>query len=64
MKHLAAANKLYTKKIAEEKRVAAAKAKEVPDHERAEERAGIDARKEQRRKNKEAYNAAKALKLS
>ncbi|KAF1930657.1 uncharacterized protein M421DRAFT_57669, partial [Didymella exigua CBS 183.55] len=50
-------------KVAEEKRAAAAKAKEVRDHERAKERAGIDARKEQRRKNKEAYNAAKALEL-
>lgn len=64
MKELAAANKLYNEKIAEEKRAAAAKAKEVRDRAKAEERAAIDARKEQGRKIKEARDSAKALKLS
>jgi hypothetical protein len=64
IKELAAANKLYKEKIAEEKREQQAREKAVRDQAKAEERAAINARKEQRRKDKEAHDAAKALKLS
>ncbi|KAF1343526.1 hypothetical protein EJ07DRAFT_186505 [Lizonia empirigonia] len=57
MRELPAANKLYSEKIAEEKRVAAARAKEDRDRAKADERAAIDARKEQRRQDKEARDS-------
>ena len=45
MRELAAANKLYTAKVAEEKRVARARKKEEKAEARAKEREVIDARK-------------------
>lgn len=63
MKELTKANKLYNEKIKEEKRNAAARAKEEREQKRVEERAAIDARKEQRRRDKEARDAQKATRL-
>jgi hypothetical protein len=57
MKEYAHANKLYNEKIKDQKREAAAKAKDVCDRERAEERAAINARKLQRQKDKQARDA-------
>lgn len=64
MKELKKANKLYNDKLAEEKRARAVEDKEEREKAKAEERKAIDARKEERRLNKEKKDREKALRLS
>ncbi|KAK7178381.1 hypothetical protein PSPO01_15567 [Paraphaeosphaeria sporulosa] len=64
MKELAAANKLYKKKIEEERRQARVKEKEERVRIKAEERQAIDARKATRAAVKQARDSTKAIQQS
>jgi hypothetical protein len=64
MRELRAANKLYQKKIAEEKPVARERAKVVREKERAEKAVRLVHAQREKQQQKDAANATKALQLS
>ena len=63
MKELAAANKLYKAKIAEEKRVARVREKEERDQLKAVKAAEAAERKAQKERDKQGHNAKEAIKF-
>jgi hypothetical protein len=64
MKELAAANKLYKAKLAEEKRVARAREKEERDRVKAKKAKEVAERKVERERQKQSRDVEKALQLS